>query len=339
MPPRPTATAAMPPIEPPRRKSVAPLAIVGGGAGLLLLVAVVAGAVWFLRNRGPEVEPVATPAPPPSTVEAVQPTPPPPAEVVKGRLHVQSEPTGATVTINGEAKGVTPLDVTDLFLGNHEVKVELKGYDPVTQTVVLSQETPLSEQTLKLNKTAPVAGVAEVFSTPPGALVKVDGSHVGQTPLLNFSLKAGKHRIEVVKDGFEPWSNEVTIGRRKTTVDAQLRAVVKATAAPVVADVPDPNKTYDVSEVETQPRQITSISPTYPKDAPKLRSGQSVSVAGTFVVTANGEVVEIQIRESGGPAVDGAVMAALAKRKYTPGVKKGVNVKVRVPFKQTFQAS
>jgi hypothetical protein len=32
-------------------------------------------------------------------------------------------------------------------------------------------------------------------------------------------------------------------------------------------------------------------------------------------------------------------MAAVAKRKYTPGVKKGVKVRVRVPFRQTFQAS
>jgi len=56
-------------------------------------------------------------------------------------------------------------------------------------------------------------------------------------------------------------------------------------------------------------------------------------------VTTSGDVVEIQIRESGGASVDGAVMAALAKRKYTPGVKKGVKVKVRVPFRQTFQAS
>ena len=60
---------------------------------------------------------------------------------------------------------------------------------------------------------------------------------------------------------------------------------------------------------------------------------------GTFVVTPSGEVTEIQIRESGGQQLDSAVMAALAKRKYTPGSKKGVKVKVRVTFRQTFQAS
>jgi serine/threonine-protein kinase len=339
LPPRPTATASMPSIEPPRRKSAAPLAIAGGGAGLLLLIALAGGVYWFVKHRQTDVEPVATPAPPTVTQAAVTPTPPPPAEVVKGTLHVESEPAGATVTLNGEARGVTPLDVADLFLGNHEVKVELRGYAPVSQTVVLSESAPTSELKIPLSKAAPVMGVAEVLSTPSGALVKVDGAGVGQTPLLNHPLKAGKHVLEVVKEGYEPWSESITVGKRKARVDAQLRAIPKATPPPVVADVPDPNKTYEAADVDTPPRQVTSSSASYPKDAPRLKSGQSVSVGGTFVVTANGDVAEIQIRESGGRVLDDAVMAALAKRKYTPGVKKGVKVRVRISFRQTFQAS
>jgi TonB family protein len=340
MPPKPTATAAMPPIEPPRKKSAAPLAIAGGGAGLLVLAVLVGGVYWFVKSRRVEVDQVATPAPPSITQAAVTPTPPPPAVVVKGKLHVESEPAGATVTLNGEARGVTPLDVTDLFLGNHEVKVELRSFEPVTRTIVLSEEAPDSELKLALLKAAPAMGVAEVISTPSGALVKIDGSGVGQTPLMNHSLKAGKHQVEVVKEGYEPWTESITVGnKRKARVDAQLRAIAKPTPVPVVADVPDPNKTYEQGDVDTPPRQVTSSSVSYPKDAPKLKSGQSVSVGGTFVVTTNGDVVEIQIRESGGAAVDSAVMAALAKRKYTPAVKKGIKVKVRVPFRQTFQAS
>jgi len=339
MPPKPTATAAIPPIEPPRKKSVAPLAIVGGGAGLLLMIALAAGAVWYVKNRRADIDTVAPPPPPSVTQAPATPTPPPAVPVAKGKLHVESEPAGAAVTLNGEARGVTPLDVADLFLGNHEVKVELKGYAPVTQTIVLSEDSPLSELRVPLSKSAPAMGIVEVTSTPAGALVKVDGAGVGQTPLLNFTLKAGKHQVEVVKEGHEPWTGQISVGKRKARVDAQLRAIPKATRPPVVADVPDPSKTYEQGDVDQAPRQVVTSSASYPKDAPKLKSGQSVSVGGTFVVTVNGEVAEIQIRESGGRAVDDAVMAALAKRKYTPGVKKGVKVRVRVPFRQTFQAS
>jgi TonB family protein len=329
----------MPPIEPPRKRSAAPLAIAGGGAGLLLLAALVGGVVWFVKSRRVEAPPVETPAPPAITQAAATPTPPPPAVVAKGTLHVETEPAGATVIVNDVERGVTPLDVADLHLGNHDVKVELRGHTPVTQTVALTEEAPATALTLKLERAAPAMGVAEVLSTPPGAQVKIDGVPVGQTPLLNHSLRAGKHQVEVTRDGYEPWNSPLTVGRRKTTIDAQLRPIPKTTPPPVVADVPDPNKTYEQKDVDSPPRQLSGSSASYPRDAPRLKSGQSVSVGGSFVVTPNGDVAEIQISESGGTAVDNAVMAALARRKYAPAVKKGVKVRVRVPFRQTFQAS
>ena len=339
LPPKPTATAAMPPIEPPRKKSGAPIALIGGGAGLVLLTLAALAAVWFLRNRHADVSPVATPAPPSITVAAVTPTPPPPSPVVKGTLHVESDPAGAAVTLNGEPRGVTPLDIPDLFLGNHEVKVELKGYAPVTQTVVLSQESPSSELKLPLSKSAPVVGVADLLSTPSGALVKVDGAGVGQTPLLNFSMKAGKHQVEMLKEGFEPWSESVSVGKRKARWTRRC------------APFPRPRRCrwWPTCRTRARPtsrptstrraRQVVGSSASYPKDAPRLKSGQSVSVGGTFVVTVNGDVEQIQIRESGDAPWTTRVMAAVAKRKYSPGVKKGVKVRVRVPFRQTFQAS
>jgi TonB family protein len=63
-----------------------------------------------------------------------------------------------------------------------------------------------------------------------------------------------------------------------------------------------------------------------------------VTVAGTFVVTADGEIADLRITESAGEVVDEAVMAAVRRWKYVPGVKRGVKVKVRIPFKQTFRA-
>jgi TonB family protein len=341
LPPKPTATAAMPPIEPPRRRSGAPLALLGGGLGLLMLVGVAAIAIWYLKFRTPPEVQATPPAPPSSTQAPATATPPPVTPIVKGSLHVESEPAGATVTLNGVVlSGVTPLDVPDLLLGNQDVKVELKGYAPFTQTVVLTQENPASPLKVTLERSAPAMGVAEILSTPAGAQVKVDGAPAGQTPLSNLSLKVGKHEVEILKEGFEPWTSTLVVGRRRATIQASLHPIAKATPTPPPPpEQVDPNRTYDQADVDTPPRQTSGTSASYPKDAPKLKSGQSVSVGGTFVVTANGEVTEIQIRESGGQQLDAAVMAALAKRKYTPGAKKGVKVKVRVPFRQTFQAS
>jgi serine/threonine-protein kinase len=338
--PKPTATAAMPPIEPPRKRSGAPLAILGGGLGLLMLAFVAAVAIWYLKFRTPAEVVVPPPIPTPSTLAAATPTPPPVVATVKGSLHIESDPAGATVTLNDEVRGVTPYDVDGLFLGNHKVKVELKGYAPDERNVALSEEAPKGSFSVSLSKTAPAMGAAEIVSTPDGAQVRIDGSGAGQTPLSSLSLKVGKHEVEITKEGFEPWTGTLVVRGRKASIDARLRPLVKVTATPPPQpEQVDPNRTYDQGDVDTPPRQTSGTSASYPKDAPKLKSGQSVSVGGTFVVTANGEVTEIQIHDSGGQQLDAAVMAALAKRKYTPGSKKGVKVKVRVPFKQTFQAS
>ena len=58
----------------------------------------------------------------------------------------------------------------------------------------------------------------------------------------------------------------------------------------------------------------------------------------SFVVSENGEVTDLKVVESGGKAVDEAVMAAIRGWRYSPAVKKGVKVKVRITFKQTFRA-
>jgi TonB family protein len=63
-----------------------------------------------------------------------------------------------------------------------------------------------------------------------------------------------------------------------------------------------------------------------------------VTVGGTFVVSEEGEITDVRITESAGEVVDDAVTAAVRNWKYAPGAKRGVKVKVRVPFKQTFRA-
>src|SRR4029453_10434018 len=109
------------------------------------------------------------------------------------------------------------------------------------------------------------------------------------------------------------------VGKRRARVDASLKAIIRATPTPEPkSDLPDPNHTYEITEVDTPPKQTTGVSASYPKDAPRLKSGQSVSVSGSFVVTASGDVVEIQIKESGGKPVDDAGRGAGAKRKKRP---------------------
>jgi TonB family protein len=326
------------------------LALVGlpnwlGLAIAVLLLAVAVAGMLLLRRLGEQ----ASAQPPPTAAPTIAPTAPPPTHAaapstaptpgvfsISGSLRVGSQPSGASVTLDGQPRGSTPLELTELSLGAHEVRAELKGFEAAVQKVVLTAEAPQSEVNLTLPRSAPAAGTAEVHSTPAGALVRIDGVPVGQTPLRQHKLKLGAHAVEVLRDGFEPWSGRLDVqGRGVARIDAQLHPVARAvpTAEPV-----DLSRVYLPSDVDTAPRRIQGGSAPYPDRAPRLRPGKDVTVAGTFVVTETGEVIDLKITESAGPVVDEAVLAAVRNWKYAPGVKRGAKVRVRVPFKQTFRA-
>jgi TonB family protein len=117
-----------------------------------------------------------------------------------------------------------------------------------------------------------------------------------------------------------------------------LKAVPRSTPTPEPRDVVDPNKVYAPGEVDVQPRRVSGTTSSYPSDAPRIKSGEQVSVTVSFTVTEAGEVTDIKVIESGGKLVDDAIVASMRTWKYTPGTKKGVKVKVRVSSKQTFRA-
>jgi TonB family protein len=314
--------------------------LVAAGA-LSLLFAVAAAGVLVLVKGGDDVAetqppPTATPTAAPSR-RAVR----PPAEAVSevpaitGLLRVATQPPGASVTVDGEPRGATPLELADLGLGAHDVRVELRGYAAGAQRVILTAEAPQAEVNLTLSRSAPPSGMAELHSSPAGALVRIDGIVVGQTPLRQ-PLKVGGHAVEMTRDGFEPWTGHLDVVARGTgRVDAVLRPLVRATPTPEPVDLA---RIYAPADVDTQPRRLAGGSAPYPDKAPRLRPGRDVTVAGTFVVTEDGEITDVRITESAGDVVDDAVTAAVRNWKYAPGARKGVKVKVRIAFKQTFRA-
>ena len=338
----PMATMPPVPIAPVARAGVPAGVVIGGGALALLFGLGVA--VLLLRSGSTD----GTAATPPPTILATGPaptpttTPLPPVPLPSGVLSVESTPPGAIVTVNGQSRGVTPFEMPGLAAGEYEVRVELRGYEGKTQTVILSEAEPRAEVRPVLTRAAPATGTADILSTPFGATVSVDGASAGQTPLLQLKLKPGTRKIEVAKDGYESWAGTLTVeAGKKTRVDAALRAIVNATPVPApTAEAVDPSRIYNNlgSEVDVVAKKIAGSSTSYPDAMPKLRSGDSASVTISFVVTEEGEVAEPRILESGGGKLDEAVITAVRSWKYSPAAKRGVKVKVRITLKQTFRA-
>ncbi len=345
----PPAGAPLPPAEPdsPAEPPVAassgkgfPTGLVLGLVALLVVGSAGLGGLLWLKGRlggaSPSPEPSATPAPVASATAV--PSPEPSSAPVLGTLGVESEPAGAAVSLNGEARGVTPLNLSDLALGEYEVKVEAKGFLPFTQKVTLGDAQPVQVRAT-LTRPAPGQATLDVLSTPFGAAVSIDGQPVGQTPLTGYKLKAGTHRVELTRHGYEPFSQSVTLQAGKSQrVDAALSPLPPpSTQAPRPEPV-DTQRVYEAQDVDTRPVKVSGQSASYPERAPRLRPGDSVSVRVSFVVSEAGEVTDVKVLESGGKLLDDTITAAVLKWKYTPGQKRGVPVKVQVQHKQTFRA-
>lgn len=144
--------------------------------------------------------------------------PPPP---VGCQLRVNSMPDGAAVTLDGTARDVTPVVMTDIPPGEHLLVVQKPGYYPLRKTVLLSPEQRLALD-LQLES---MTGLLLVDSDPPGAEVRVDETDRGTTPRLITDLRFGKHQVSVKSTGYAPRAMDVEIKDRKP-----VRVVISLTS-------------------------------------------------------------------------------------------------------------
>jgi len=127
-------------------------------------------------------------------------------------LTITSTPAGATVTIDGTVKGVTPLTVAGLKPRNYALTVALKGFAPVTRTVDLSDPT----ETVQDFSLVAAYGKLDISSTPPGAEVIIDGTSTGVTPLKVDQFPVGDYSLVLKFEGSKDVTDTITVKQGAT---------------------------------------------------------------------------------------------------------------------------
>lgn len=151
-----------------------------------------------------------------------------------GQAVLSSHPSGATVTVDGTAYGVTPL-VATLDAGTH--RVEVVGADGARAALSLRIQ-PGEQVTHHVALAAPVAapvaapatGALRVDTAGTAAQVFVDDALVGAAPALREGLSAGTHQVTV------QFANGKRL-QRTVAVTAGERVALLA-EAPMAAAVP-----------------------------------------------------------------------------------------------------
>ena len=114
------------------------------------------------------------------------------------RLTLSTAPPEATVRINGEAAGQTPISQVALPSGPVTIQIHKDGYRTIDTT--LQAASPGAAVRLTGLDLRPERGRLTV-SSPEGATVYVDGSRRGVAPLSDLPAKAGRHQVRVELDG------------------------------------------------------------------------------------------------------------------------------------------
>jgi hypothetical protein len=117
-----------------------------------------------------------------------------PSAVAVGGLQVTTEPPGAKVLIDGEARGVAPLTVSDLKAGEHAVVVQGAG-EPVSRTVTV-QEGAVASLVISMNSASAFASGWLAVSGVPVQIME-NGTLLGSTETPRILVPAGSHELEL----------------------------------------------------------------------------------------------------------------------------------------------
>lgn len=111
-----------------------------------------------------------------------------------GGLQVTTDPPGAKVLIDGEARGVAPLTVSDLKAGEHAVVVQGTG-EPVGRTVTV-QEGAVASLVISMNSASAFASGWLAISGVPVQIME-NGTLLGSTEMPRILVPAGSHVLEL----------------------------------------------------------------------------------------------------------------------------------------------
>jgi hypothetical protein len=145
---------------------------------------------------------------------------------LRDRIHTLTLPcnvAGAEVRLGDRILGKTPFSAPLVVnAGDSSLVVQAPGYRPFQRQVSLRRGASSTVEVALEREDR--TGILVVRSPHEGAAVSVDGTRRGTVPL-ELRMEPGTHRIELVKDGYEPArTTMVVVAGERTGTDVTLEA-------------------------------------------------------------------------------------------------------------------
>lgn len=159
-------------------------------------------------------------------------------EPITGLMLFHSQPEGADVKIEGALRGRTPLLVYDLPVGRYRANFSKDGFQSVDIDIIVRDRAPVKHSVTLKSDSASLS----IRSTPPGAVVTVNGAAYGNTPCSVERVPAGDCVIELSLDGCEPYKQNVKLSAGQ---NEQINAVLKEIPGSMeIVSIPEKARIY-----------------------------------------------------------------------------------------------
>lgn len=148
-----------------------------------------------------------------------------------GELRVESEPSGASIALDGRYAGTTPATLSLAPGQDHRVTVSKRGYGTASRTMRLQ---PAEKRGLRVALNAEV-GEVTLKVEPEDATLSIEGRAIGRANG-RHQLPAAPALLEISREGFEPAQLWVT---PRPGFAQTLSVKLRAAGAPAAAALPE----------------------------------------------------------------------------------------------------
>lgn len=239
-----------------------------------------------------------------------------------GLLRVKATVDGATVYVDNQELGVTPI-TSYLPPGDHTVRVAADNYDPFVRRVTIS-----TGRTVELSADLlPGAGTVEFIVEPGGATLTLNEREQYPTPVRLRDLQPGEYRWTLTAPASEPLEGSFTFERGRNLL---LTPTLESSAGKMsISSRPEGAEVFlDGQLAGVTPLELKDVAPGVHQVLFDLK-GQAAVLRTVDTTDGSKGEVDVRLPDSGASLVVRTPSADAVVRLN--GVKVGAGRKVRLP--------
>jgi serine/threonine protein kinase len=264
------------------------------------------------------------------------------------QLTLLTQPSSATVIIDNDSIGKSPINKLSLKPGRYSLKISKADYFPIDTTVVLKpgnnlslsfllkssivqNEVRISEKVTTPTRSIPTKSVSnaliKVNSEPGAAEVYINGKFKGNTPLNIADIPPGEYQLTFKKDGYAINQNQVNLksGQNRdlnvnlSPLTGSLHIITNPPSANVIIDgkkTTDSNTPVKLDNIPVGKHKLEVQKDGYASITEEIEVKEGETVTKTIDLIQQQGKLTIQVRPWGSIFIDDEIKKESADTKY-----------------------